>query len=373
MVEIQDFCRELDGICNFFTGVPDSLLKDFCAYLSDTKKPEEHIIAANEGNSVALAAGHFMATGSPACVYMQNSGLGNTVNPLLSLMDEDVYKIPMLMIIGWRGEPGKKDEPQHVKQGKLTLPLLDCMGVPYAVLDQDSDLASVMKEARDGLDKGLPFAIVVKKGSFSSYKLNNKPQDISSFPRESAISLVLESLPESSRIVSTTGKISRELFELREQRKEAHQKDFLVVGSMGHTSQIALGAALSSPETPFCCLDGDGSVLMHMGSMAVNGSFQDLPFVHIMLNNAAHDTVGGQPTVSPNVDFPALAKTVGYRRSFSCSTGDELESILKDVYPRPEGMTFIEVKVAKGSRDDLGRPTVSALDCRLAFQKSINK
>lgn len=371
MIDTLDFCNRLDEFIDFYTGVPDSLLKDFCSCLSNRKAPEQHIIAANEGNSVALAAGHFLASGKPACVYLQNSGLGNIVNPLLSLMDKAVYNIPMLMIVGWRGEPGKKDEPQHVTQGELTLPLLECMGVPYVVVDGESDISYVIEQARKNLDKDIPFALVIKKGTFSSCSLNVDVPDISDLNREDAIKTIIEAMPSDYRVVSTTGKISRELFELRENRKEGHEKDFLIVGSMGHTSQIALGAVLAKPEMPVCCLDGDGSVLMHMGSMAVNGSFPDIPMLHIILNNAAHDTVGGQPTAASNVNLTAVAKASGYTIVYSCDNNADLKKIMSLVFSNPEGMTLIEVKVAKGSRDDLGRPTISARDCRLNFQRAL--
>ena len=374
MIETEWFCDSIDDFISFYAGVPDSLLKDFCACISNRKSAENHIIAANEGNAVALAAGHFLATGKPACVYLQNSGQGNIINPLLSLADKAVYRVPMLFIIGWRGEPGIKDEPQHVTQGELTLPLLDTLGMNYAVLDKDSDrtnVETIIKQARAELDRELPFVLVVKKGSFSSCRLDNEEPQISRLKREDAISILLEVLPDEYRIISTTGKTSRELFELREQRQESHYKDFLTVGSMGHTSQIALGAALSRQDTPICCLDGDGSVLMHMGSLAVNGSRSGTTMLHVVFNNAAHDSVGGQPTVMNTVNIPAVAEACGYTAAHSCDSGEELRNILQQHLPRPKGMVFIEVKVARGSRDDLGRPTISALDCRLNFQRGL--
>ncbi|MDC7234669.1 MAG: phosphonopyruvate decarboxylase [Spirochaetales bacterium] len=371
MINTVDFSTALDGIVNFYAGVPDSLLKNFCARLSNTKAQNEHIIAANEGNALALAAGHTIASGKPACVYMQNSGLGNIVNPFLSLMDKAVYRLPVLFIIGWRGEPGVKDEPQHVTQGELTLPLLECMRIPYRVMDADSDYTAILQEAQEALNQDKPFALVVRKGSFSSCKLETPLADISSLNREEAIGTILETLPEEYRFVSTTGKISRELYEHRDARGEVHNKDFLVVGSMGHTSQIALGALLARPDLPLCCLDGDGSVLMHMGSLAVNGSFQDLPLLHIMINNGSHDTVGGQPTVAGGVDWPALAQAAGYERCLSCDSRDSLQKVLNTVLDQKGGMTFVELRVAKGSRDDLGRPKVSALNCRLNFQEAL--
>ena len=372
MINPQEFLDELNGFIDFYTGVPDSLLKDFCACLSDSKSGEEHIIAANEGNSVGLAAGHFLGSGKPALVYMQNSGLGNTVNPLLSLTDGDVYRIPVLMLIGWRGEPGKKDEPQHVKQGKVTLDLLDCMGIDYAIMDGESDIQALLKEARTRLDQELPFAIVVKKGSFDSYKLKEKPADISDLSREDAIELILDHSEDSDVFVSTTGKISRELFELREKKGLGHDKDFLIVGSMGHTSQIAAGVALSRKDKTVYCLDGDGSALMHMGSLAVNGSVSPGNMVHVVLNNGAHDTVGGQPTVASGLNMDRIAAECGYKRSCSCSTADGLKKALKDCAASGE-LSLIEVRVKKGARKELGRPTVTPIQCKKAFMAALDQ
>ena len=368
MIVPSEFISSLDGIIDFYTGVPDSLLKDFCAYLSDHKKPEEHIIAANEGNSIALAAGHYLATGKPALVYMQNSGMGNAVNPLISLIDEDVYRIPVLMLIGWRGEPGKHDEPQHVKQGKITLSLLECMGIDYAVIDENSDYRQILKQASASMEKELPFAIVAKKGTFSPYKLVDKKADLSGFSREEALDAIVDSTEDSALFVSTTGKISRELFEIREKKKQGHNRDFLIVGSMGHTSQIAAGIALTGQKKRVYCLDGDGSALMHMGAMALNANSPVGNMVHIVLNNGAHDTVGGQPTVAASLDLTEIARTCGYRNCILCKSEEELKEALKKIQSE-RGLSFIEVRVKKGSRSDLGRPTVSPVECKKAFMK----
>ena len=370
MIKPTEFVNELDQFIDFYTGVPDSLLKDFCACLSDHKSERQHIIAANEGNSIGLAAGHYLGSGKPALVYMQNSGIGNTVNPLLSLTDSDVYRIPVLLLIGWRGEPGKKDEPQHVKQGKITTSLLECMGIDYAVLDGDSDYRDVIRKARICLDQELPFAIVVKKGAFEAYKLKKSAEDLSAFSREDALDVILEHTEESDFFVSTTGKISRELFELRERRRQGHTRDFLIVGSMGHTSQIAAGVALSRPEKRVYCVDGDGSVLMHMGSLAVNASVAPENMVHIVLNNGSHDTVGGQPTAASFLNLDRIASECGYKRCFSCSSPDELVKALDSVQ-NIGALSLIEVRVKKGSRKELGRPTVTPVECKKAFMTAL--
>lgn len=370
MIDTSLFYKSLTSLVDFYTGVPDSLLKDFCAYISDHAEDDKHVIAANEGNSVALAAGHYLATGRPSLVYMQNSGLGNIVNPLLSLMDEDVYKIPVLLLIGWRGEPGVKDEPQHVKQGKVTLSLLECMGVEYAVMDENSDMSDILYRAEVKLNLGLPYAIVVRKNTFSKYKLISVEPDLSEFNREEAVDTIVRNSLSSDLFVSTTGKISRELFEIREKKKQSHTTDFLTVGSMGHTSQIAASVALANKHKQIICLDGDGSMLMHMGSLAVNGNLGIDNMIHIVINNSAHDTVGGQPTVARGVNLCQIAKACGYGQAISCDNQKDLEKIL--VTMRNEKcLSFLEVKVKKGSREDLGRPTKTPIECKDAFSREM--
>lgn len=374
MVEVKSFVETLkrSGI-DFFTGVPDSLLKSFCAYIQDTEDREHNIIAANEGAAMGLAAGHYLATGTPACVYMQNSGIGNAVNPLLSLVDEDVYKIPVLLMIGWRGEPGIHDEPQHVKQGKVTLPLLDSMGIPYIVLSENNGQAlSETKELCEKIhETGLTHAIVIRKGTFENYSLQNKREGISDLTRERAIEIALETMPGKSVIVSTTGMISRELFELREKRGEGHEKDFLTVGSMGHASQIALGIALAKPMR-VVCFDGDGATLMHMGSLAITGNLKPEGYVHIVFNNAAHDSVGGQPTVASALNLREIALAAGYRNVFEAHDEQSLREVLDKAYSKM-GPTFVEVKVKKGARKDLGRPTTTPIQNKAALMQFLSK
>lgn len=373
MVDVKQFVSILksEGI-DFFTGVPDSLLKSFCAYIQDTEDARHNIIAANEGGAIGLAAGHYLASGKTPCVYMQNSGIGNAVNPLLSLVDEDVYKIPMLLIIGWRGEPGVHDEPQHVKQGKVTLPLLETMGIPYAVLPDDNEnaLSETKKICGDINRTGLTRAIVIRKGIFSSYTLQKKRDDLSSFPREKAIEVALEEIPSESVIVSTTGMISRELFELREKRGENHDKDFLTVGSMGHASQIALGIALER-HGHVICFDGDGASLMHMGSMAIVGNLKPDNFVHVIFNNGAHDSVGGQPTVAPGLSLGEIARAVGYGNIYEAFDETSLREALRKAMSRT-GLAFVEIKVSKGARKDLGRPTSTPIQNKQAFMQFLS-
>ena len=349
MIETSKFVERLNELgVGFFTGVPDSLLKSFCAYVTDNCG-EKHVIAANEGGAVGLAAGHYLATGKPALVYMQNSGQGNAVNPLCSLADPDVYSIPMVLLVGWRGEPGVKDEPQHVKQGKVTVSLFETLGIPTEILPDDefAALELTRQMVEKSKSESRPVALIVRKGLFAEYKLQDKKPDISALPREHAIEGILKSLPEDAVVVSTTGMISREVYETRERLGQDHSRDFLTVGSMGHAVMIALGIAMARPDRRVFCLDGDGASIMQMGNMAIAGQSGCANLTHIVFNNAAHDSVGGQPTVGGSVDLSAIAASCGY----------DVERALGDPHDlRGSKPRFIEIKVAKGARGDLGRP-----------------
>lgn len=358
---------------NFFTGVPDSLLKNICAYITDHASREKHIIAANEGAAVGIAAGHYMASGRIPLVYMQNSGLGNMVNPLLSLADEKVYSLPLLLMIGWRGEPGVKDEPQHKKQGEVTLSLLDSMQIPYVILDTDEDkaleqLCDIIKSA---CEKSIPHAIVVRKDTFGKYKLRNEQANDSPLSREDALKLVVDQLKETDIVVSTTGKLSRELFEYRETKCQSHGHDFLTVGSMGHSSSIALGIALEKPERRVFCLDGDGAFIMHMGAVSNIGNLSPKNYFHILFNNGAHESVGGQPTLGFQIDIPAIAKACGYRYSISVTSKEEIEKALAELQFM-EGPVLLELKVKVASRNDLGRPTTTPIQNKEHFMKFLS-
>ena len=355
-----------------FAGVPDSLLKNICAYITDHFDAAHNIIAANEGAAVGLAAGHYLATGQPACVYMQNSGEGNIINPLASLTDQEVYNIPVLLLIGWRGRPGVHDEPQHVKQGKVTTGLLNVMSVNYEVLSKEEDKAAKqIEKAAKALANKEVFALVIEKDTFEDYKLQNVEMNDLTMSREEAIKIVAAALGEKDCIVSTTGMISRELFEYRAAMNQGHERDFLTVGSMGHASQIALGIALAQPERRVWCFDGDGAAIMHMGSMAIVANKAPKNYVYVVFNNGAHDSVGGQPTVGLKIDFPAVAKAVGYKATYSVDSKAELESVLAKVnsFKSP---ALLEIKVKKGNRKDLGRPTTTPIqnkDALMAFLK----
>lgn len=355
----------------FFTGVPDSLLKDFCAYITDHVPKSDHVIAANEGNAVALAVGHYLGTAEPALVYMQNSGIGNTVNPLLSLADPDVYSIPLLLVIGWRGEPGVKDEPQHVKQGRVMTDLLDAMEIPWFVLEASTpDSGEVVAAACNAMrEKMGPAAILVRAGTFDRYTLSSDGSADFPMTREDAVQAIADALSEDDIVVSTTGKTSRELFEHRK-ASGVQGNDFLTVGGMGHTASIAMGLARSQPARAVVCVDGDGSVIMHMGALAIIGNSAVPNLLHIVINNGSHESVGGQPTVGYDIDIPAIARACGYRQARSVSGLEDLKSEVA-LLRRDEGPTLLEVKVRKGSRKDLGRPTSTPIENRDALMKRL--
>ncbi len=353
---------------DFFTGVPDSQLKTFCDYLTNEYGiSKNHIIAANEGNCTALAAGVYLSTGQVPVVYMQNSGIGNAVNPIASLLNDKVYAIPCIFVIGWRGEPGVHDEPQHIYQGEITLKLLEVMGVESFVLEKETtqeQLKDKMLEFKEILDTGKSVAFVIKKGAIlcdGEVKYTNNHTLV----REDVIGHIVDISGEDI-IVSTTGKASRELFEIREKNGQSHKYDFLTVGSMGHASSIALGVAINKPKTKVWCIDGDGAVLMHMGAMAVIGSLKPNNMIHIVVNNEAHETVGGMPTVASGINIVQIALGCGYEEAVSVKTLDELKEAL-NMAKKQEQLTLIEVKCSMGSRKDLGRPTTTAKENKELF------
>lgn len=361
MVRPQFFYDKLiENGTDFFAGVPDSLLKNFCAYITDNAPAEKHIIAANEGSATGLAAGYHFATGKIPLIYMQNSGIGNAVNPLMSLIDSDVYSVPLVLVIGWRGMPGVHDEPQHVKQGKVTLGLLDAMRIPYVIMaENEKELEAQIAYCYKCVKKSsAPFAFVVKKGTFDNYTLQNNYVVDEPMAREEAIERIILHAPENAAFVSTTGMCSRELFELREKHNMGHARDFLTVGSMGHASQIALSVAMQKPERTVFCLDGDGAAIMQMGGMATIGTRKPHNFIHIVLNNGAHDSVGGQPTVGLQIDLPGIARSCGYENVLSVDSPEALDKAVTEAVAAKK-LTYIEVKVHKGARKDLGRPTTT--------------
>lgn len=340
-----------------FYGVPDSLLKELCAYISDNVDEKNHIISANEGNAVAMACGYYLATERPAVVYLQNSGLGNCVNVLLSLSDKYVYNIPFLMMIGWRGMPGVDDEPQHIKQGVLTDRMLKLCDVNFSILPKN--IVQAKKKIITALNymqsTKKPYAFLIEKNTFEKYEVKNRSIEHSNLSRETAIELILSKIGKDSIIIGTTGHISREIYDIREKNKSSHESDFLCVGSMGHASSIALAIALEKPNRDVICFDGDGSCLMHMGSLAVNGTIKLKNFKHILINNCAHDSVGGQPTCFSKIDASKLAFSCGYNNVLTSSNLLDLKKSLPK-FLFNGNKSFLEVKVKCGARADLGRP-----------------
>lgn len=360
---------------DFYTGVPDSQLKPLINHLMATYgiDPKHHVIAANEGNCVALAAGYHLATGKIPVVYMQNSGEGNIINPVASLLNDKVYAIPTVFIIGWRGEPGLHDEPQHIYQGEVTVKLLDDMDIESFVIGKDTtddEIATAMEGFRAVLSEGKDVAFVIRKGALSTdakaeYRNDNK------MVREDIIRHIVKATG-TDPIVSTTGKASRELFEIRAANGQSHKYDFLTVGSMGHASSIALGVAINKPNQKIWCVDGDGAVLMHMGAMALIGANSPKNMVHIVINNGAHETVGGMPTVASEIDLVGIAKACGYPNAVSVDTFEALDAELEEAKKRKE-LSLIEVKCSIGARDDLGRPTTTALENKQNFMSYLKE
>lgn len=374
MIEPVEFIASLEKLdIRFVTGVPDSLLKDVCACITSYFSSARHIIATNEGSAVGLAIGHYLATGRPALVYLQNAGLGNVVNPVTSLADPQVYGVPMVFMIGWRGEilaDGKQlhDEPQHVKQGQITIPQLEILDIPYRIADSSTTtIEPVLSELIDrAISRPGPAALVVRKHTFAPFKLMKPDHEEYQLSREAAISAVIEMLPDDVPIVATTGMASRELFELRQASGGGHHRDFLTVGGMGHAGQLAAGIAVARPDRQVVYFDGDGALLMHMGSLAISAECPNL--LHIMLNNGAHDSVGGQPTKGAVLDFTKIAAACGYARVSQAVTTDEIVTNVQSMLGSGVS-SFLEIKCKGGARADLGRPSRSPAQNKIDFMR----
>ncbi len=375
-MKAQEFVDTLEGILEieFYAGVPDSLLSPLTGEIMNRYGiSEKHIVAANEGNAAGLAAGYHLATGKIPCVYMQNSGEGNMLNPYASLLAPEVYKIPCVFVIGWRGEPGTKDEPQHVFQGEITQTLMELLTIQTVVITEDmkaEDLQESCQVFKRLLSEGKCVAFLVEKGALTS-DVKVKYANSYTMKREDALREIVKGTGEDI-LVSTTGKASRELFEIREQNGQSHQYDFLTVGSMGHSSSIALSIALAKKEQKVWCIDGDGAMLMHMGAMAVIGANAPRNFVHILINNESHETVGGMPTVAGSIDFAKVAEGCGYQRILKASTPEEVARVVEEAKGADE-LTFIEIKAALGARSDLGRPTTTAEENKKSFMQYVKE
>lgn len=356
---------------DFYTGVPDSQLKAFCNYLMNRYgiDAQHHIIAANEGNAAAIAAGYHLATGRIPIVYMQNSGEGNMINPAVSLLHESVYAIPVIFVIGWRGEPGTQDEPQHIRQGEITLKLLEDMDIESFVIRDsttDAEVQTAMKGFNELLNRGKSVAYIISKNALS-YAEKPDYSNKNMLNREEVIEHIVR-VSGNDPVISTTGKASRELFEIREKLGGDHKYDFLTVGSMGHSSSLALGIAMSKPNCKVWCIDGDGAVLMHMGSVAVIGSISPGNMVHIVMNNEAHETVGGMPTAARNIRLTDIAKACGYHNAVSVDSLEDLDKELEKAKSAGE-LTMIEARCSVCSRNDLGRPTTGTMENKKSFME----
>lgn len=368
-MDVKEF-TDLIG-ADFYTGVPDSKLRPLCDFLMDRYGEDSmhHVIAANEGNCAALAAGYHLATGKIPAVYMQNSGEGNIVNPAVSLLSSEVYAIPVVFIIGWRGEPGVPDEPQHTCQGRVTKKLLDVLQIQASEIGRDTTEAEVRdawEKMQGGIAKGRQAAFVIRKGGLS-YEKSIQYANRFSMVREAAIRHILDA-SGTDPVICTTGKASRELFEERKRRGQGHQHDFLTVGSMGHSSSVALGIAMQKPGTTVWCIDGDGAMLMHMGALAVIGRHKPGNLVHVVVNNSAHESVGGMPTAAGSMDITAAARACGYSYTASASSYKELDAALAEAKKR-EKPCMVEVKCMLGARECLGRPTTPALENKQEFME----
>lgn len=371
---LLDTC-EHNGI-DFFTGVPDSQLKGLCdlLYARYGTGSEKHMVAHNEGGAIGLCAGHYLATGRPALCYMQNSGLGNAVNPLASLMDPAVYGLPCLLIIGWRGEPGVHDEPQHVKQGLITEGQLDLLGIPWRVIDKETDPETFRADfayLTAEMKKGMCAAFLVRKGGLTT---EEKPSYANGYTltRERAAEMLTESGEDGDVYVCTTGKLSREVFEIRERRGQGHGQDFLTVGSMGHASMIALKIALAQPGRRVWCLDGDGAALMHLGALPIIAQARPENLIHAVIRNEAHETVGGMPVCGRGLRLSAMAEAAGYRKVLRAEDEDSLRAALTEAKAE-KGPILIEICCACGARADLGRPTTTPAENREALMQFITK
>jgi len=378
LLNLNNFYSELNksGI-SFFTGVPDSLLNDFCLYLNERLSYEENVITANEGNAIAVASGYHIATGNLPLVYMQNSGIGNSINPLISLTNKETYSIPMILLIGWRGSPDINDWAHHMKQGKETPILMGVLDIPYRVLENDEDsMAETVQWASDTAKKiSGPVALLVKKGTLEKGNKKNLLDEVSEFTlsREEAIELIIDSMPDDTIYVATTGRATREIYEIRNKSTKVHKNDFLNVGAMGHASSIALGLAIGNPERQVVCLDGDAAALMHMGSFAIIGNSVRSNLLHIVLNNGVHESVGGQPSVGQLIDFTGVARSSGYSTlgkpvSEKHEIQDAIRKLSNESKPR-----FIDVRIKKGIRKDIPNLKVSLLNIKNDLMNNLNE
>lgn len=374
MIEPKVLVEALDELgVDFACGVPDSLMEPLCSYLA-TRPDDRHVVAANEGAAVGIAIGHYLSTTRPALVYLQNAGIGNAINPLVSLADPAVYGIPMLLLVGWRGQPGTSDEPQHMKQGQMMEPLLDALDLPWSTLpsDRDEALACLAEALGEATERSSPYVLLVEKQTFAPFEQSPPPTVDQNrlASREEALVALLDATNDEAVFVVTTGMLGRELYEYRESSGSPADRDFLTVGGMGHCCSIALGVAQQRPNREIWCLDGDGSALMHLGSLAVIGNQAPENLIHVVFNNGVHDSVGGQPTVMNTVELPKAALALGYRHASSVSDISTLVDVVSELRARP-GPSLIDLHVRPGNRAGIGRPDRTPAQAKTAFMAGL--
>lgn len=354
MIDQAKFVEALvDNGVELFCGVPDSHLNGFCCYLADNPDRYQNIIAANEGSAVAIASGHYFATNAVPLVYMQNSGMGNALNPLVSLVDKHVYSVPMVLLIGWRGEPNTNDHEQHITQGEITTKLLEMLDIPYQIVAEDDNaIASLASWAvQTAAETKAPTALLAPKGVFAESRKKHPIDDCYPMTREDAIEIVLDHVPKNSLVVATTGRATRELYYLRSERGESHDNDVLNVGSMGHASSIAMGLALAHSDRLVVCLDGDAAAIMHLGALTTISKYNLPNLLHLVLNNGAHESVGGQASCGHMIDFATIARGCGYRAKAAESAAELIDCVSE--YKDKATASFIDVRIRQGMRDVL--------------------
>ncbi len=375
MVNLKELFVALQAMgVDFFTGVPDSLLNDFCLYLTNYMTTKQHVMAANEGNAIAIAAGHYMATGKLPLVYMQNSGIGNATNPILSLTHDCVYGIPMLLVIGWRGDPAISDHVQHKKQGELTPVLMKDMDIPYEILEDESTTIEKFERAVEKAKEiSSPVALIAKKAILTEIIKKQVYTDNSLMNREEAIAAVVDILGDDAIYLGTTGRTTRELHEQLKNHNIGAGHEWLNVGSMGHVSSVGLGLALACPEKKIVVFDGDAAVVMHMGALATNCRYKAGNMIHIVLNNGVNESVGGQPSAGYIVNLTAVAEACGYRNpGHAIVTKEELQKIVSE-NQKSDRPLFIDVHVRQGIRQDMPKLTIDHKSQKRALMKTLSK
>ena len=338
---------------NFFTGIPDSILIELSRFLQNKNK-RKHIRATSEGSAISIGIGHYLSTKQVPCIYMQNSGLSNALNPLISITSKKVYNIPLVLIIGWRGSPRVKDEPQHNVKGKITESILKLLNIKYTIVRSGNDLSQFNKIVKNAKKNNNIAACLIEQGTIKKIKKTYNKKNFYKLNKELFLKTLLETLEKNSKVISSTGYNSRELMYLRNKYKLINTKDFYMVGGMGHTASVALGYSLSTKKKTIC-IDGDGSFLMHLGSIKTAGTFANNNFKYILLNNNSHDSVGGQNTYANNIDFEKLSKSLGFKKFYKIKNNKNLKQNIKR-FLKGNNLNFLEVKITNSKIKNLPRP-----------------